>query len=338
MDTRPPASVADDELLARVAAGWRIPLDGIRYLPKAAGSYHWVAEAQGRPRYFITVDDLDTKPWIAFERDAAFDGLRAAYATARRLRHDAELRFVVGPLPRADGRVIMRLSDRYTVAVFPFVSGTAGNWGDPLSRAGRAALLHDLAHLHRATAYAGALARRPLELPGRPMLTAALGELDRPWHGGPLSEPARHALAERATDVAAWLSALDALGSRLPAGSGPPVPTHGEPHPGNLIRTGAGFRLVDWDTVALAFPERDLWMLDDGSPDAFGPYEELTGAPVSATAIRYYRLAWDLSDIAYFVALFRSPHRLTTWIEEKWGGYRRLLDGAASEPYGCATR
>ena len=37
--------------------------------------------------------------------------------------------------------------------------------------------------------------------------------------------------------------------------------THGEPHAGNVMRTDEGRLLVDWDTVALAPPERDLWML-----------------------------------------------------------------------------
>jgi aminoglycoside phosphotransferase (APT) family kinase protein len=35
--------------------------------------------------------------------------------------------------------------------------------------------------------------------------------------------------------------------------------THGEPHPGNVIGTDDGWLLVDWDTAAIAQPERDLW-------------------------------------------------------------------------------
>jgi len=38
--------------------------------------------------------------------------------------------------------------------------------------------------------------------------------------------------------------------------------THGEPHRGNLIWTPNGLRLLDWDTVAVGFPERDLWMVN----------------------------------------------------------------------------
>ena len=39
------------------------------------------------------------------------------------------------------------------------------------------------------------------------------------------------------------------------------VVTHGEPHAGNVMRRSDGRHLlVDWDTVAVAPPERDLWM------------------------------------------------------------------------------
>jgi spectinomycin phosphotransferase len=109
--------------------------------------------------------------------------------------------------------------------------------------------------------------------------------------------------------------------------------THGEPHPGNLIRTDAGLRLIDWDTVALARPERDLWMLDDGSPGCLGLFEELTGHEVSEPAVKFYRLAWTLSDIASFVEMFRSPHQETRWLRRKFRGFQRLLAGQPSAPH-----
>jgi spectinomycin phosphotransferase len=92
-------------------------------------------------------------------------------------------------------------------------------------------------------------------------------------------------------------------------------------------------RLVDWDTVALARPERDLWMLDDGRPGSLRLFEELTGRTVSEPAVRFYRLAWTLSDIASFVDMFRSPHQETQWLGRKFAGLQRLLAGEPSAPY-----
>jgi spectinomycin phosphotransferase len=65
---------------------------------------------------------------------------------------------------------------------------------------------------------------------------------------------------------------------------------------------------VDWDTVALAPPERDLWHLDAASVARYGA---LTGRPAKGDALAYYRLAWDLADVASFVGWLRAPHRRT---------------------------
>ena len=55
------------------------------------------------------------------------------------------------------------------------------------------------------------------------------------------------------------LARFDGLLDRVQKARGPYVITHGEPHPGNLLRTLTGLRLIDWDMIALARPERDLW-------------------------------------------------------------------------------
>jgi spectinomycin phosphotransferase len=284
----------------------------------------------------VTVDDLDTKPWISDQRQVTFEGLRAAYGTARVLENHAGLSWIVGPLQTRDGSVIVRLSDQYSVTVFPFVEGAAGHWGDQVPHDCRTALFRQLAALHQATGDVDApIARRPLDLPERPVLTAALHALDRPWREGPLAEPARHALADHAGTVTGWLAELDGLARSLRAAQEEQlVVTHGEPHPGNLIMTGQGLRLIDWDTVALALPERDLWMLDDGSIDPFRPYVDVTGRSVNDTAVSFFRLAWTLSDVASFAAMFRSPHQQTRWIGQKWSAFLGLLGGTPPTPYG----
>jgi phosphotransferase family enzyme len=136
-----------------------------------------------------------------------------------------------------------------------------------------------LDRLHRADP--GGAEPEERALPGRDQLSAAV---DRPWTTGPYAEPCRRLLAGRAADLAAGLADFDALAARV-AGL-PRVVTHGEPHPGNFVRTAAGLRLVDWDTLRLAPAERDLWLVDGpGDPDG----------------LAYYRLRWRLADIAGYV-------------------------------------
>jgi spectinomycin phosphotransferase len=338
LDTPPPATFNERDLLRALAGDWALEAADVRYLPKGAGSYHWIAETVGRRTYFITVDDLETKPWIGSGHDPTFEGLGLAYEAAWVLHHEVGLDVVVAALRRPNGSITLRLSDQYSMAVFPFIEGHPGTWGDSLTGPSRDALLQELARLHQATPRLRVpIAHRPLDLPERPLLTEALAALDGPWEGGPFSEPARRALAEHAESVTGWLEHLDVLARQLGDARDEAVLTHGEPHPGNLMRTVEGLRLIDWDTVALARPERDLWMLDDGSTGGFEVYETLTRRPISTTAISFYRLAWTLSDIASFASMFRVPHEETGWIHQKWSGFQRLLEGEPSAPYGGAT-
>jgi spectinomycin phosphotransferase len=339
LDTPPPATLDEHDLLRALSRAWALWADELRYVPKGAGSYHWIADVLGCPMYFVTVDDLETKPWIGRRRNETFEGLSSAYEAAWVLQHEAGLALVVAALRRPNGSISLRLSGQYSMTVFPYIAGYSGTWGDSLSDSGRDALLHGLASLHQATPRVRVpIAHRPLDLPERPLLNAALAALDRPWDGGPFSEPARHALAGHVQDVALWLEQLDRLAHTLEEAGGEAVLTHGEPHPGNLMLTVEGLRLIDWDTVALARPERDLWMLDDGSIQGLGLYEDLTRRTISTTAIAFYRLVWTLSDIASFAAMFRSPHQETEWILQKWNGFQLLLQGAPSVPYGFRPR
>ncbi len=87
--------------------------------------------------------------------------------------------------------------------------------------------------------------------------------------------------------------------------------THGEPHPANVMSVSDTLVLIDWDTVALAAPERDLWMVATQGDDPFGRYEDVTGHQVDPATMSLYRLRWYLDDIASAVQLFSSPHELT---------------------------
>ena len=108
------------------------------------------------------------------------------------------------------------------------------------------------------------------------------------------------------------------------------VVTHGEPHAGNVMRAGEGRVLVDWDTVALAPPERDLWMLVAGGADASDLYVRATGTQLDKAALDYFRLAWDISDLAEYLNVLRSPHAEdadTVWGYEALRGSAAIRDG-----------
>ena len=161
-------------------------------------------------------------------------------------------------------------------------------------------------------------------MPWRGDLETALRELGRPWSGGPFAEPARALLAGAAGQVRRGLETLDRWASDATA-AGETVITHGEPHPGNIIRVGGEIMLVDWDTVGLARPERDLWMVASENGDELRRYTELTGRPVDRTALELYRLRWALDDISCFVRDLRARHRRTAGTEHAWHSLERTI-------------
>ncbi|MFI7539721.1 phosphotransferase enzyme family protein [Actinoplanes sp. NPDC049599] len=304
-----PTDLAEPELIAACRAGWGLEVVDVAYLPVGAGSYHWSVTGRDGAVWFVKVDEVG--------REAGFEAFRRSFETALALRRDCGLDFVLAPVPARDGAVLRRLSSRYAVTVFPMIDGSAGHFG-PHRRADRPEMARLLARLHLATPAVAHLApRADLRLPGRERLHEALADLDRPWTAGPHAEPARRLLATHADRVRRRLVTFDRLvgevGDRR-------VVTHGEPHPGNVLWTPAGIRLIDWGSVQLAPPERDLWMLTSAFTDLIGGeaggdddevlacYTEAGGHAVTAAGIALYGQWWALADIAAFVEDLRRPH------------------------------
>jgi spectinomycin phosphotransferase len=328
-----PDGITERDVAHALADGWGLPAGmlRLRYAPVGGGSYHWVVTAGRSGRWFVTVDDLDDKGWLGRTRPAVFAGLRAALDAALWLRRTAGLGFVAAPAPALDGQVVRPLGAGHAVAVYPFLPGSPGRWGEPLPGPELDELVAMLAALHRVDPAAVRLPRRDMGLSWRGDLELALRELGRPWNGGPFTEPARELLAGAAGPVRRGLDALDRW-ARAPAAAENLVITHGEPHPGNVIRMPADgacmpadagpargrIMLIDWDTVALAPPERDLWMVATGTGGELRRYTELTGRPVDAAALELYRLRWALDDLSCFVRDLRAPHRRTPGTEHAW--------------------
>lgn len=283
-----------------------------------AGSYHWRVRDDAGKFHWVTVDDLDQKVYLAGTREPAFQGLRRALDTALTLRRHG-LDFVVAPVPAADGETVRRLGDRHAVTLFPHVDGRPRQWGRPLVPAEAAELVEILVQLHGATPAAASVANpHRVQLSGRRGLEESLRRLDREWLWGPFAEQARALLRSHAGRIRELMQTFDSLAEEVVAQRLPSVVTHGEPHPANLIGAGGRLLLVDWDTVALAPAERDLWMLDRVAGDELARYAKATGRPLNAAAVRLYRLRWRLEDICLYLRVLRSSRHRTADTEHAW--------------------
>jgi spectinomycin phosphotransferase len=94
--------------------------------------------------------------------------------------------------------------------------------------------------------------------------------------------------------------------------------------------------LIDWDTVALARPERDLWMLAESRGEMFlDAYRDLTGVTLDRGALVAHRLLWALTDLAAFTVQLRGEHQLDADAERALASVRRILRGHEPSPYGA---
>jgi spectinomycin phosphotransferase len=332
-----PADLEEDRIDRALTDGWGFGPAALRYLPVGFGSHHWLATGSAGNKLFVTVDDLAAKLCSESDStDAAFGRLEVAFATALSLRRDCSLQFVAAPVPDRDGRVLARLQDRYSIVVHPYLDGEqAGPESVFRQRADQQAVISLLVTLHKA---------RPAALPQtddfavplRAELAAAMNQTGQPWESGPYGERARVLLAEQGADLARLLAAFDGLASRVAARPDRMVVTHGGPGAHNVVRTVSGLMLVDWDSVLLAAPERDLWALAEHDHSVPATYSAASGLPVDEEALAFYRMWYDLFEIAGYVQLFRQPHDDTADSAESWRNLQYFLRPAARWPEALA--
>ena len=324
MHERPP-DLTDAEVAAGLDRDFGLTATALTYLPVGYGGYHWSASAAGRD-WFLTAARL--------AGEDAYQELTATMAGAIALAA-AGLRFVVAPRPAADGAPAARLARGWALTVTAFERGEPGHFGAATTPGQRAEVVTMLADLHAQPA--GALPARPLRPASRSVLDQALRERGSDWHGGPYADAARTLVSEHAADLERALAEFDALCATAAADGRPPVVTHGEPHPGNLLRQDGRYLLIDWDTAGLAPPERDLWWIVSQSGAEAAQYERLTGREVSTAALELYRMRWDLDDAGLLVADFRAPHQDDEDARTGWDGLRGALGRLSARAWRTAA-
>lgn len=297
MHTRP-SDLTDNEVAVALTDGWGIEAASTAYRPVGFGSHHWDVRDTSGQRWFVTVDDLPTCVRLPEDTpDDAYARLTGAFGTAYQLGARG-LPFVLPPVARptaaaAGPEVVSRLTPRYSLVVHPYVDGTPAGQHDGFDRAAdRDAVLDALGVLHDGDLADEVAGLAPVDDPGVPFrgnLEAALDECGSPaaWDTGPYGEPARLLLTEHALPTRALLHAHDRLAE--PLADARRVVTHGEPHAANVLVHDGHCRLVDWESLALAPPERDLAALDGGAA-MLAAYTARTGRPADPEAVRAYHV------------------------------------------------
>lgn len=317
----PPRSLDTDTISAALSAHWHMDAAALTYAPLGFGSHHWIAKTVDGETWFITIHDLRSE-YLGENEERSFEVLGTSFQTAAALRDAANLPFVIGPIANASRGWIHRLDERYSMAVFPSLDVEPTEFGRFQHESDRNDAMRLIGAIHSATSQLSVdrLRQETFVVPKRAKLLQMLSELDVSWNAGPYAEPARRLLRDHATSLRQRLGRFDRLAADVMADRSGWVVSHGEPHTGNIIRTRSGTMvIVDWDTVAYAPPERDLWMLlDDENPDWSAYRETTTVASLSDSALAACREHWILADIAIFASWCRDPHDRTEEMEIAW--------------------
>ena len=299
---QPPSEVTDADVLDLVRSGWSPTVDRVEHLAVGFGAHHWRAEQDGVPLWFVTYDRFG-------DRHTA-SSLAGAYRGAIELA-ERGLEFVLAPVPARFGEVLLPVADG-ALSCTPWVIGDVVAFGSRLDAETAAQNIADLTRLH--------MARPPAQIPRwQPVIGPIDVQLERlvaePWPTGPYGESARAVIAQNLAGIQAWTDRYLELAAT--AVDRPWVPTHGETHPANQLRTAEGIRFVDWESLKLAPRERDLSTLVQAG------YGDQVRA--DRAMVELFDLEWRLSEIDAYAAWFAAPHTGTADDRVAYGGLAEEL-------------
>lgn len=322
----PPADLTEEIVVDALALGWALTTASAAYRAVGWGSHHWQITDDAGAVWFVTVDDLaGRRAYGERSLDPAYDRLRSSLASAVALR-DAGRSFVVAPIPTLDDQPLIRARG-YGVSLYPFVTGQSFSWGEFSSPEHLRAVLDMLIGVHTAPMAARRYARvDTFRIPHRDTLDATLAEPGDVADRGPYSRPMADLVAANRATIQALLDRYDHLVTVAPTGR--MVLTHGEPHPGNTMLTAEGWRLIDWDTVLVAPPERDLWSLEP----LHAAYTDATGVELRPEMLELYRIRWTLADIAVDAGRFRREHTTGADEDQSWAVLKANVASLQADP------
>jgi len=302
MMINPPAQVSDADVLSAVRRHWRDDVTAVTYLLVGFGAHHWRAEAVGEAQLFVTLD-------LPLPRYTPAS-LEAAYASAAEIAQTLD--FVWPSVPSA-------VDGTYTVTCGPgslsatrWLEGTRPDAGT----AGLAPLLDRLHDCPLPATISRWVSTVDHHLPDQLDLL-----VDQPWEAGPLGEQARALVSPRLSEVRDWSE--EHAGHLASVDPDDFVVTHGEPGEHNQWVVGDRTYLLDWESVLLAPPERDLGAL---------LHAGVKSERADPDLVRLFDLEWRLAEIQAFTAWLAGPHEPDTDAHVALDGLRLELTRPPVDP------
>jgi spectinomycin phosphotransferase len=292
-----PPNLADEAIVAALRAHYGISIAALTFLPLGADSASSV----------YRVDAADGATYFLKARAGA--GFSAPSLAVPHYLYSQGVPHIVAPLPTVAQALWVGVHD-FALSLYPFIDAHMGADVGLSEQHWRAlgATLHQI-HTHQLPPYLMQVVRRETFTPSRRDVFAAVAAaVAKQDFADPLQRELAAFWRARQDDIHTVVERADALGRQLRQASLPLALCHADLHTWNVLLDSAGqLWIVDWDETVLAPKERDLMFVIGGiGRDLVSPQETtcfLQGygdSPIDPHALKYYRYAWAVQDIAAY--------------------------------------
>lgn len=289
--------LADAELIAALARDYNLAVSRLTFMPLGADVNTAV--------YRAFADDAD---FFVKLRRSDFDPLSVEVPAAL---HREGIERLIPPIATNSGGLWSRLGHD-TLMLYPYVSGEDAA-ARPLSASQWAVFGQTLRRVHGAELPQSLRVRLPREdfsPHWRERVRTDLDLAGREPRGDWIAREAARFLVRQRPLIERLVARAEQLAARLMASPPPLVLCHGDIHAANILIDDAGrLSIVDWDTLLLAPPERDLMFIGAGIIGVWNtPVERAAffagygNVAVDPVALAYYRYERIVEDIAAFAA------------------------------------
>lgn len=224
------------------------------------------------------------------------------------LLQSAGIQEIIFPIRTIRGDLTQKFED-FTLIVYPFIEGQDG-FSRPLSSQQWIQLGKILRQIHKINvpqSIQSRIRREGFSPKWRDSVRALYSQIETIQASDPVGRQLLIFLKENQMTIQQLVNPAERLGQTLQTKAHESVLCHSDLHGGNILLSGGGFHIVDWDDPIMAPKERDLMFIGGGVGNVWNLsdeealfYEGYGNARIDRALLAYYRLERIVEDMAIY--------------------------------------